>query len=173
VQRQPFIGRRDHRRIEVASLPVLTWIAGAPAARMRSASFAVCWSPSITAIGAGGARSAAIVAQQRRLARAGARHEIQRAYAVRREMPPVVRRMAIVLAEHVLLDAHRAPLDQAMHRDAGRPEAVMQVTARRIGAHVRLSVVVRVMRIVPIPVRPVGAVAAAYHAHVVLLPQFG
>ncbi|WP_258179660.1 hypothetical protein [Burkholderia vietnamiensis] len=81
--------------------------------------------------------------------------------------------MAIVLAEHVLLDAHRAPLIQAMHRDAGRPEAVMQVTARRIGAHVRLSVVVRVMRIVPIPVRPVGAVAAAYHAHVVLLPQFG
>lgn len=92
---------------------------------------------------------------------------------MRREMPPVVRRMAIVLAEHVLLDAHRAPLIQAMHRDAGRPEAVMQVTARRIGAHVRLSVVVRVMRIVPIPVRPVGAVAAAYHAHVVLLPQFG
>ena len=30
-------------------LPVLIWIAGAPLARMRSASKLVCWSPSITA----------------------------------------------------------------------------------------------------------------------------
>ncbi len=39
-------------------LPVLIWMAGVPVARMRSASLAVCWSPSITATGvcAGSAR---------------------------------------------------------------------------------------------------------------------
>ena len=35
-------------------LPVLTWMAGTPVARMRSASCEVCWSPSITARGSSG-----------------------------------------------------------------------------------------------------------------------
>jgi hypothetical protein len=38
----------DHVPSRWQPLPVLIWIAGAPVARMRSASLEVCWSPSTT-----------------------------------------------------------------------------------------------------------------------------
>ena len=66
-------------------LPVLTWIAVAPVARMRSASLEVCWSPSITAIGSRVLQIVDGAHQQRGLAGAGAGDEIQRQHALRRE----------------------------------------------------------------------------------------
>jgi hypothetical protein len=74
-------------------LPVLTWIAGAPVARMRSASTLVCWSPSITETGSVRRALAQRVdggAQQRGLARAGAGHRLKARHAMRREVRAVV-----------------------------------------------------------------------------------
>ena len=45
-------GVADHMGVEVAALAGIDLDGGAPVARMRSASFEVCWSPSITAIAA-------------------------------------------------------------------------------------------------------------------------
>jgi hypothetical protein len=66
-------------------LPVLICSAGAPVARMRSASLLVCWSPSITATGSRPASSSMVRTSRRGLARAGAGDEVQRQHAAPRQ----------------------------------------------------------------------------------------
>ena len=89
-------------------LPVLIWIAGAPVARMRSASWLVCWSPSITATGSLPAQHLDGAHQQRGLARAGAGHQVERENAAVGEPGAVALREAVVLGQDVALDLDHA-----------------------------------------------------------------
>jgi hypothetical protein len=86
---------------------VLICSAGAPVARMRSASKLVCWSPSMTATGTRALQGFDGAHQQARLARAGAGDQVQRENsAILAASWRLRRRVAVVLGEDVLLYLH-------------------------------------------------------------------
>jgi hypothetical protein len=138
-------------------------MAGAPVARMRSASKLVCWSPSITATGNWGAVAQRFDggAQQRGLARAGAGHQVQRRHAVRRKVRRLLRGDTRLLAQDVGFELDGTRLAHAGHRDPRRARAEVQVTTLRVHLHVavikrytvrmcvRMSVVVAMPMFVP------------------------
>ena len=131
--------RSSARRTMSASrwqpLPVLIWIAGAPVARMRSASRVVCWSPSITATVDAALQRLDGLHQQRRLARTGAGHEVEREDAAVGQALAVGRGDGVVLGQDVLLDLHQARRRHARRVGTERGSGGCVVSMRRGRGH--------------------------------------
>ncbi len=68
-------------------------------------------------------------AQQRRFARTGAGHQVERGHVVGQEVGAVLLRHAVVGPQNVGLQLHRPPLAHARHRHPGRASAKVQVAA--------------------------------------------
>ena len=122
-------------------MPVLIWIAGAPVARMRSASFEGL----LVAFDDGDGQLALELLdglhEQRGLAGAGAGDKVQRQDARRVEARAVGGGVGVVLAENVLLDLHHAGL-------AGPAAVVMIVMPVLIAVVVMIVAVVMIVIVI-------------------------
>ena len=109
-------------------MPVLICTARAPVSRIRSASWLVCWSPSITAIGKRVAELARGAREQRRLAGAGRGDEVERQHAGAGEIVAVVGGDVVVLGEDVAsISTIRAAVQPGRMGGAERPVVVVGV----------------------------------------------